>query len=260
MTNPDLWTGGDAYERYVGRWSRLVATELLAWLAPPAGLRWLDVGCGTGTLCRAAAARGPAALVGVDRSRGYAAHARDGLRDAGARFAVADAAALPFAGGAFDVVMSGLVLNFVADPAAVVAEAARVTAPGGTVAFYVWDYAEGMELMRRFWDAAADLDPRSRELDEGTRFPLCRPEPLVALFRTALADVEVRSIDVPTVFRDFDDYWEPFLGGQGPAPAYAMALAPPERERLRERLRGDLAGDGGPIRLTARAWAARGRA
>jgi SAM-dependent methyltransferase len=257
-----MWAGGDPYERYVGRWSRHVAVELLVWLALPAGLRWLDVGCGTGALSGVVArGAGPAALAAIDRSASYARYAQARLGRAGVRFAVADATALPFASGSFDAVVSGLMLNFVADPGAAIAEAARVAVPGRTVAIYVWDYAEGMGLMRRFWDAVAELDPGGRAMDEGLRFPLCRPEPLAGLLATALADVQVRPIDVPTVFADFDDYWEPFLGGQGPGPSHAVSLPPAERDRLREHLRATLPVEAdGSIHLTARAWAARGTA
>jgi hypothetical protein len=117
-----------------------------------------------------------------------------------------------------------------------------------------------MGLLRAFWGAAGELDPRARELDEGARFPLCRPEPLRALLSGAgLSDVDVRPIDVPTRFRDFDDYWTPFLGGQGPAPGYAMALDEERRTALRERLRAQLpAAADGSIELVARAWAVRG--
>jgi SAM-dependent methyltransferase len=168
---------------------------------------------------------------------------------------------LPFAAAEFDRVVAGLVLNFLPDPVRAVAEMARVVRPGGVVAVYVWDYVEGMELMRRFWDAAAALDPQAAELDEGRRFPLCRPEALHRLFAQAgLAGIGTRAIEVPTRFREFDDYWTPFLGGQGPAPAYCVALADEVRTALRERLRASLPirGDGS-IQLTARAWAVRGR-
>jgi SAM-dependent methyltransferase len=153
------------------------------------------------------------------------------------------------------------VLNFVPDPPAALAELRRVTRPGGIVAGYVWDYADGMQLMRRFWDAAADLDPAARDLDEGLRFPLCRPAPLRALFAGAgLADVVVEEIVVPTVFADFDDYWTPFLGGTGPAPAYAVSLPEVDRAVLRESLRSGLPTEpDGSIHLTARAWSVRGR-
>ena len=161
----------------------------------------------------------------------------------------------------FDVVVSGLMINFVPQPEVAVAEMARVARPGGWVAAYVWDYIEGMELMRYFWDAAVKLNPNALESSEGRRFAMCRPEPLTVLFEQAgLTQVEVRALDVPTHFRDFDDYWSPFLGGQGPAPSYAMGLTEAERVRLRELIREALPHreDGG-IDLHARAWGVRGR-
>ena len=256
-----IWASGSPYEAYVGRWSRLVARELLDWLAVPSGSRWLDVGCGTGALSEAILRDAcPAEVVGIDPSDGFIAYARERVRDERARFDVADARALPFKDARFDAVVSGLVLNFIESPERGLAEMVRVARPSGTVAAYVWDYAGEMQLMRRFWDAATALDPGARDLDEGRRFPVCRPEPLDRLFRDAgLEDVAVRSIDVPTVFRDFDDYWSPFLGAQGPAPSYAMALGEQQRVALRERIRAGLpAADDGSIRLIARAWAARG--
>jgi hypothetical protein len=157
------------------------------------------------------------------------------------------------------VVVSGLVLNFVPDRPAALAEMARVSSRGGTIAAYVWDYAEGMELMRFFWDAARALDPAAATIDEGVRFPVCRPEALAGLFAEAgLQGTEVTAIDVPTPFTSFDDYWRPFLGGQGPAPAYAMSLDEGARARLRDRLRQRLpAAADGSIALTARSWAVR---
>ena len=259
----DKWAAGDAYEPYVGRWSRLVAAQLLEWLAMPPGARWLDVGCGTGALSRTILDRAaPEAVTGLDASAGFVQHATARVADRRASFRVGDAQALPFDDGAFDAAVSGLVLNFVPAPARMVAEMRRVVRRGGLVGLYVWDYADGMELMRHFWDAAAALDPAARPLDEGRRFPICRPEPLAALFRDAgLADVEVRALDVPTVFRDFDDYWTPFLGGQGPAPGYCLSLDEARRTALREAIRARLpAQPDGRIPLTARAWAARGRA
>jgi SAM-dependent methyltransferase len=259
--SPEAWASGAAYESYVGRWSRLVAKEFLSWLAVPPGKRWLDVGCGTGALSgMILAMASPAQVDAVDRSEGYVAYAREQATDPRVRFEVADAQALPSPSDSYDAVVSGLMLNFVPDPARAVAEMARVSRSGGVVATYVWDYAGRMELMRQFWDAAGALDPAARDLDEGRRFPLCRPEPLAALFAgAALADVEPRAIEVPTVFRDFDDYWTPFLGGQGPAPGYAMSLDEPRRAALRERLRAALpTGPDGSIRLVARAWGVRG--
>jgi SAM-dependent methyltransferase len=260
-TPTEVWAVASSYEAYVGRWSRLVARELVAWLGVAGGAAWLDVGCGTGALSQTVlGAADPAEVIGLDPSAGFVAHARERLAGPRARFAVADARALPVTGARFDAVVSGLVLNFVPDPPTAVREMARVTRAGGRVAAYVWDYAGRMELMRRFWEAAAALDPAAAELDEGRRFPICRPEPLARLFQDAgLAEVEVRPIEVPTRFRDFDDYWAPFLGGQGPAPGYAMALDAPRRVALREELRVRLpAAPDGSIPLVARAWAARG--
>jgi SAM-dependent methyltransferase len=258
----DIWASGDAYEPYVGRWSRAVAYQFLDWLDVPSDARWLDVGCGTGALSRVILeVASPREVMGIDRSAAYIAYARSRVSDPRARFEVGDASAIPFMAGTFDAVVSGLVLNFVPDPAAAVTEMARVARSGGTVGAYVWDYAGEMELMRRFWDAAVALDPTARELDEGERFgAICRPGVLADLFRNAgLRRVEARAVDVPTPFRDFDDFWRPFLGGQGPAPGYAVALPEDRRAALRERIRADLpiAADGS-ILLVARAWAVRG--
>jgi SAM-dependent methyltransferase len=257
----DVWALGAAYDAYIGRWSRPVARELLRWLGLPPGASWLDVGCGSGTLVAEILEHAaPWAVVGVDRSEGFVAHARARFSDVRASFRVGDAQALPVDHGAFDAVVSGLVLNFVPDPARMVAEMARACAADGVVGLYVWDYAAGMELIRTFWDAAAALDPAAVALDEGVRFPDCAPAPLAKLLGTAgLSEVETRAIDVATPLRDFDDYWSPFLGGQGPAPAYAMALPEDRRAALRERLRGALPfAPDGSILLAARAWAARG--
>ena len=257
----DRWDSGDAYEPYVGRWSRLVAREFVRWLAVPPGSRWLDVGCGTGALTQTVLEHAaPREVVGIDPSTAYIASA--GARtddDPRAHFEIGDAQALRAAAATFDVVVSGLVVNFVPQPELAVAEMARVARSGGTVAAYVWDYAEGMRLMRHFWDAAAALDSQAKELDEGRRFPLCKPEPLSRLLLSAgLEDFEVRAIEVPTYFRDFDDYWSPFKGGQGPAPSYAMSLSEGRRAELCERIRASLPSDAdGGIPLTARAWAIR---
>ena len=256
------WGSGNAYEPYVGRWSRPVAREFLGWLAVPPGGRWLDVGCGTGALSETILSlANPGEILGIDPSPAFVAFARDRVRDPRVRFDVGEAQALQADAATFDAVVAGLVLNFVPEPGGAVSEMARVARPDGTVAAYLWDYAEGMQMMRHFWDAAIALDPAARELDEGSRFALCRPEPLADLFRSAgLEDVEVRAIDVPTVFRDFDDYWSPFLAGQAPAPAYAMSLSEEGRAELRDRIKANLPTNAeGEHYLTARAWAVRGK-
>lgn len=256
----DGWMSGEPYQRFMGRWSSLAAAEFLAWIDAPGGLDWLDVGCGAGALTSAVAeTRAPRRLAGVDPSPGFLDTARERLAGVDAEFRVADAQELPLDDASFDRVVSGLVLNFVPDQPAALAEMHRVVRPGGAVAGYVWDYAGRMELLGRFFEAAAALDPDVP--DERTRFPSAAPDPLRDLFASAgLADVEVQGIEVPMVFADFDDYWTPFLGGQGPAPAYCMSLAEDARAALRERLRETLPTEpDGSIHLAARAWAVRGR-
>ncbi|HEY6259231.1 MAG TPA: methyltransferase domain-containing protein, partial [Xanthobacteraceae bacterium] len=221
----------------------------------------LDVGCGTGALTHAILAQAnPRAVVGIDASERFVTYARDQTRDPRAAFKTADALTLTVDAGTFDAAVAGLVLNFVSAPSAAVVEMARAVRPGGTIAAYVWDYADGMQMMRSFWDAAVALDPTARDLDEARRFPLCRPEPLCALFDQAgLQRTDVRAIEVPTVFKSFDDYWSPFLGGQGPAPTYCMALPEDRRGWLRDRIRAALpAAPDGSIHLSARAFVVRG--
>jgi len=256
----DTWERGSPYEQYVGRWSRQVAPEFLGWLNIPAGRTWLDVGCGTGALCAAIADRcSPSSVAGVEPSDGFLRTAKENLAGRAVLYQ-GSATAIPLNDASVDVVVSGLVLNFVPDQRVALLEMARVTAKGGTIAAYVWDYAGKMELMRFFWDAAVELDPDAATLDEGVRFPLCRPEALEELFASAgLEKVEVKPIDISTPFANFDDYWQPFLGGQGPAPAYAMSLNETARVRLQDRIKERLPiAANGSIALTARAWAARG--
>ncbi len=257
----DVWSVGDSYEPFIGRWSSVVAHDFVEWLDQPPGSRWLDVGCGTGALSETVVQRSaPARLLGVDPSVPFVKYAARRVVDAVASFEVADARSLPADDGAFDVAVSGLVLNFVPDKRQGVMEMARVVADGGLVAAYVWDYAGEMWLLRHFWDAAVELAPQASELHEGRRFASSRPEQLEALFTDAgLGAVESRAIEVTTEFADFDDYWTPFLGGQGPAPTYVQSLDGEQQARLREALRERLLVSGdGAIRLTARAWAVRG--
>jgi SAM-dependent methyltransferase len=257
----EAWANGAAYEPYVGRWSRLVAREFLAWLAVPPGSRWMDIGCGTGALSQVILDEAsPCEVKGIDPSESYIAFAREQVADERASFTVGDAQALAIDSAQYDSVVSGLVLNFVPQPGRAMTEMVRVVRPGGIVAAYVWDYAGQMQFMRYFWNAAVKLDPAAFNLDEGRRFLICQPEALTQLFRNAnLSDIEVRAIDIPTIFCNFDDYWTPLLGGQGPAPSYTMSLSEGQRIALRGEIRADLpiAMDGS-IHLTARAWGVRG--
>lgn len=238
-----------------------MAREFLPWLGVAPGKEWLDVGCGTGALTQSIlAVAQPARVHGVDPSAGFVEYARAHAR--AATFEVGDAQQLPVKDHSADAAVAGLVLNFVPKPDVAVREMRRAVRAGGVVAAYVWDYAGKMQLMRYFWDAAVELDPAARELDEGLRFPLCNEDALRRLFAGAAArDIDVRAIDAPTPFKDFDDYWQPFLGGQGPAPGYCMSLPEEKRAALRERIRARLPFQpDGSIKLIARAWAVKGRA
>lgn len=259
MSTSDTWERGDPYERYIGRWSRLVASEFVSWLAIGPGRRWLDVGCGTGALSAAIVAQaGPASVVGVEPSAGFLERARANLGQS-VVLGSGGAEALPLESATIDVAVSGLVLNFVPDLPTALRELRRVTVPGGTIGAYVWDYAAGMQLIRHFWDAAVEIDPTARNLDEGVRFPLCSPQALSSAFAGAgLTHVVTSAVEVLTPFKDIADYWSPFLGGQGPAPSYAMSLSESQRERLRARVAERLPRrPDGSIQLLARAWAVR---
>lgn len=256
-----MFSAAEAYERFMGRWSRDLAPLLVRFAQVRDGEALLDVGSGTGALTLAMAASAPSSwIVGVDLAASYVAFARSRVQGDRLRFEEGDAQQLRFADGSFDRTLSLLVLNFVPDPVKAVNEMSRVTRPGGTVAAAVWDYGQGMEMLRVFWDEAVALDPGAGARDE-RHMPLCRRGELAALWHDrGLQDVEEEAISVQTRFSSFEDYWSPFLEKQGPAGAYVAALAPADRERLRLRLRQRLLGDG-PDRelvLGARAWAVRG--
>jgi SAM-dependent methyltransferase len=258
-TRHDAWQAGDSYDLYMGRWSRQVAPRFLDWLGARDGGDWLEVGCGTGALSAAILARyKPASLLAIEPSEGFLAKARANVPDRRVTFQVGDAQAVPAEDATKDAIVSALVLNFVPDRPKALAEMKRVARPGAAIGFYVWDYpGGGIELMRHFWNAAAALDPKAQDLTEDKRFPFCTRDGLTELAKTAgLASVECAPIEVPTVFRDFDDYWRPFTLGAGPAPGYCTSLPPDARERLRTKLHEDLprAADGS-IPLKARAWA-----
>jgi SAM-dependent methyltransferase len=263
MANNGIWRSGSGYESYVGRWSRQVAHIFIDRLGIAPGARWVDVGCGTGAVTETILGRAdPVSVAGVDPSEAFLRVARDRVTDPRATFAIGDGAALPLPDDAADVAVAGLVLNFAADPTAMLAEMRRVTKDGGTVAIYVWDYAGGMQMMRHFWDAAIEQDEAVRNKAESLQFEICAPEPLRQAFADAdMPDAEVEPIVIPTVFRDFDDYWQPFLMATAPAPRHVMSLSETDREDLRRRLQARLPTEpDGSIRLTARAWAVRATA
>jgi len=255
----DAWAAGDSYEAYMGRWSRQIAPRFLDWLGAGEGRDWLEVGCGTGALSAAILARhNPRSLIAIDPSEGFVRAARARLPDLRAEFRVGNAEALSLATASRDVIASALVLNFVPDRALALAEMKRVARKGGRVGFYVWDYpGGGVEFMRAFWNAATTLDPGALDLTEDRRFPFCTADGLASLAAGAgLSRVECKSIEVPTLFRDFEDYWHPFTLGAGPAPGYCASLDPAARQRLKEKLEDSLPRRAdGSIPFKARAWA-----
>jgi SAM-dependent methyltransferase len=257
-----LWGSGDAYEKYMGRWSRRVAIHFLDWLSVPSGADWTDIGCGTGALSSTILARcNPSSVVGIEPFEAFVEIARSQVSSSRFQCRQGNGEALPLKDARFSAAVSGLVLNFVADKRKTVAEMRRVVRRGGSVALYVWDYAGHMQVMRHFFDTARELDPGAREFDDGVNAPICRPGPLSALFKEAgLADIEVQSLDIPAAFENFDDYWAPFIGGTGSAPRYCASLAPDLQARLREKLRSRLpTGPDGEILLAVRAWAIKSR-
>lgn len=254
------WASNDRYEQYMGRWSSLVATSFLQWLAPAVGKRWLDAGCGSGAISALIAQHyAPAALTAVDRSAAFVRATVDRL-DGQAWGVAGDVLDVPIRTAAVDTAVSGLVLNFTADPQQAINELRRVKAPGGTVAVYIWDYNGIMEFLSAFWTAAIELDPQAASLNQADRFADANAQSLQRVFAGAnLSNIATQPILIETRFQDFDDYWRPFLGGQGPAPTYVHTLGPTDRERLRRRLQAHLPAEAdGTISLRARAWAARG--
>ncbi|HEX8066481.1 MAG TPA: methyltransferase domain-containing protein [Thermoleophilaceae bacterium] len=252
-------TSADAYDRHVGRYGRSLARGLIETAGLPGDARVLDVGCGPGALTMALAeVVGPARVAAVEPSEPFAAACR--ARVPGADVRVATAERIPFDDDSFDATLSQLVVNFLPDAAAGAAEMRRVTRPGGTVCACVWDYADGMTLLRAFWDAAVALDPeRAAPLDEGRRMPHCRPGELERLWVEAgLLEVTVGPVVAVAAYDGFEDLWEPLPLGVGPSGAYCAALSEAGRDALREELRRRLGSPAGPFELSARAWAVRG--
>lgn len=263
MTNNsgDIFGNARAYEGYVGRWSHFVAQHFVKWLDIAPLSTWLDVGAGTGILTRIILEQAsPTKVLGVDLSPDYIDFARQHVRDERAEFVVGDADNIAIDSPPFDAAVAGLVLNFVASPEAAVKGIIHALKPGGLAAAYVWDYGGKMEMMRHFWDAAIKVDPAAREVDAGQRFAICKPDNLRALFQSLnLNAVDVIPIDIPTPFKNFDDFWLPFLGAQGSVSKYLRGLSDETKGAVRDQLKEQLptAADGS-ITLVARAWAVKG--
>jgi ubiquinone/menaquinone biosynthesis C-methylase UbiE len=257
-----MFADAEAYERFMGRWSRLLAPQLVAFAGTPDAGRVLDIGSGTGALAFAiAGARPRCQVVGIDPSKEYIAFATSKSRFPNrVAFEVGDAQKLHFPDAAFQTTLSLLVLNFIPDYRKALQEARRVTAPRGCVSAAVWDYGAGMRMLRVFWDSAKSIDPASSALDE-SHMPLCRAGDLEALWKEAgFESVTGRPLEITTAFDSFSDFWEPFSLGQGPAGAYLRGLDPPRREAVRNdvKRRSAIRSEQAPLQLRARAWAVRG--
>jgi len=254
-------TSAQAYDRHVGRYTDELAAALAEVAGVEPGQRALDVGCGPGALTRALAAIvGAENVAAVDPSPPYADACRARVPNADVRVGAAEA--LPFDDQAFDVVLSQLVLNFMTDAPAGVGEMRRVARTGATVGACVWDYAGGMTLLRRFWDAALRVDPANASShDEGQVMRFCTPPELEALWvDTGLSHVASGELQTSARYADFDTLWEPLATGVAPSGAYAVALGARKRAALREQLHALLGAPTGPFTLEARAWYVLGRA
>jgi len=256
-----MFSASDAYERFMGRWSRQIAEPFLAFVGINDGETVLDVGSGTGSLSAAILQRTTSArVVGIDPSREYVAAASRRVGGTRAAFEVGDAQRLRYADASFDRTLSLLVVNFIPDRNAALREMMRVTRPGGVIAAAVWDYGGRMEMLRVFWDEAVALDPAIDSRDE-RHMPLSRAGELAAFWTMhGLRNVEETALDIMLAFASFDDYWRPFLEGQGPAGAYVAGLGEAPRAALEARLLQRLlkGGADGRITLSARAWVVKG--
>ena len=256
-----MFSVGKSYDLFMGRWSRRVAPLLVQFADVRDGADVLDIGSGTGALADAVVTAAPLSRVtGIDRSEPYVAMARARHQKPRVRFEVGDAQHLPFGDASFDWTLSLLILNFMPDPEKALTEMVRVTRPGGIIAAAVWDYGEGMEMLRAFWDEAVALMPDADSSDE-RHMPFSVRGELATFWRIHhLQDVSATALEIETPFSSFEDYWAPFLQQQGPAGAYAERLSGADREQLRVNLRRRLLGEraDGPITLRARAWAVRG--
>lgn len=259
---PGMFGDAEAYERFMGRWSRLVAPRLVDFSGLPERGRILDVGSGTGSLTFAIAERnGRARVLGIDPSKEYVAYAssRNPFADR-ASFEVGDAQQLLFPDTSFDAALSLLVFNFIRDPRKALSELRRVTKPGGKISAAVWDYGAGMRMLRTFWNAVVALDPEAEKSDE-KQMPLCRAGELSALWRQGgLEDVREQSIDIKMRFESLADYWDPFLLGQGPAGSYVRRLDHDKLQTLRNEVkrRLSLSAENVSFVLPARVWSVRG--
>lgn len=253
-----MWNDPVRYEAYVGRWSRSLAPRFLNWLALPTGLKWLDIGCGTGALTSAILEHcDPSEVVGIDSSADYLASAQAICQDPRVQFHIGDANVLSFPSTSFDVSVSALALNFITYDRAL-AEQRRAVRPGGIIGAYVWDYAGEYEFARRFWDAALSIDSRAAAYDPGRKAALCREKTLGdALVTVGCQGVETCALDDEAEFPSREAYWRTFDGRQGSTSEYLSLLTDEEHLRLKDAVLSNM-NPTGPVKLKVRALAVKG--
>lgn len=256
-----MFAASAGYERFMGRWSRLLAPAFIAFAGVKNGDRVLDVGTGTGSVAGAVEGSMPASeIVGVDPSEGFIAYARKNAKSTRVRYEVGDAQALKFKDGSFDHTLALLVMNFIPDHNKAIAEMRRVTRSQGIVSACVWDYDAGMQMLRFFWDEAVALDPAIEPKDE-RHMKLSRQGQLGELWKKAgLINIKDEPLVIDQAYASFDDYWDSFTRGAGPGGAYVVSLPEDLRKQLEARMRKRLLGDrqAGPFTLKAKAWCVRG--
>ncbi len=258
-----MFTDADAYYQFMGRWSRLLGPRMVQFAEMPVQGDILDAGCGIGALAFAISELRPDChVIGIDASEEYINYAKSRNKSRMVRFENGDIQNLTYSDGMFDNTLSLLVLNFVPNAARAVSELARVTRPGGKVVGAIWDYNDQMQMLRLFWDAIVAVDGNAAPLHE-KHMPLCRQGELSGLWRSVgLDNIQEQSMEIKMNFESFQDYWEPFLLGQGPAGAYLKQVSSDDLTILREAVKRRLGirDETDRFILIGRVWAVRGSA